>query len=188
MKPTPRQRIPVAFEEGLAVACMALLVVITLLNVVTRYLTDQSFAWTEEISVFLMVLMTMAGASAAAGRDRHIRIELFYDGGSAARRRRFRIAAACATGLLFAGLALLFGRMVADEIRWGETSMGLGVPRWWYSIGIPVLCGTVALRAFAHAWAAAREVPDAAHEVAGEVADGVAQDAASDAGPPGRRP
>jgi len=26
----------------------------------------------------------LAGASAAAARDRHIRIELFYDGGSAA--------------------------------------------------------------------------------------------------------
>lgn len=159
MNKAPRQRIPVEFEEGLAVACMALLVAITLLNVVSRYLSDQSFAWTEEISVFLMVLMTMAGASAAAGRDRHIRIEIFYDGGSAARRRRFRIAAACTTGLFFAGMAVLFGRMVSDEIRWGETSMGLGVPRWWYSIGIPVLCATVSLRAFAHGWAAAREAP-----------------------------
>ena len=153
----PRHRIPVAFEEGLAVACMALLVVITLLNVVTRYLTDQSFAWTEEISIFLMVVMTLAGASAAAGRDRHIRIELFYGGGPAARRRRLHIFAACATGLLFAGMALLFGRMVADEIRWGETTMGLGVPRWWYSIGLPVLCATIALRAFARGWVAARD-------------------------------
>ncbi len=46
------KRVPVALEEGLAVACMVLLVVITLLNVVTRYFTDQSFAWTEELSVF----------------------------------------------------------------------------------------------------------------------------------------
>jgi TRAP-type C4-dicarboxylate transport system permease small subunit len=151
--------VPVAFEEGLAVACMALLVAITLGNVLTRYLTDRSFAWTEEISVFLMVLMTMAGASAATARDRHIRIELFYDGGSASRQRALRIVGSCVTGLLFAGLALLFGRMVADEIRWGETTMGLGVPRWWYSIGLPLLCATIALRAFAQGWCAAREKP-----------------------------
>lgn len=152
-----RHRIPIAFEEGLAVASMALLVLITLLNVVTRYLTDQSYAWTEEISVFLMVVMTLAGASAAAGRDRHIRVEVFYASGPAARRRRLRIFSACATGLLFAGLAWLFGRMVADEIRWGETTMGLGVPRWWYSIVLPVLCATIALRAFAQGWVASRE-------------------------------
>jgi TRAP-type C4-dicarboxylate transport system permease small subunit len=45
--------------------------------------------------------------------------------------------------------------MVSDEIRWGETSMGLGVPRWWYSIATPVLCAAIALRAFGRAWAAA---------------------------------
>ena len=33
-------------------ACMVVLTLITLGNVVTRYLTDESFAWTEEISVF----------------------------------------------------------------------------------------------------------------------------------------
>jgi TRAP-type transport system small permease protein len=60
--------IPVALEEGLAVACMVLLVLITLSNVIARYLTDQSLAWTEEISVFLLVVMTFAGAAAAAAR------------------------------------------------------------------------------------------------------------------------
>jgi TRAP-type C4-dicarboxylate transport system permease small subunit len=153
--------IPVALEEGLAVACMALLVLITLLNVVTRYLTDQSFAWTEEISVFLLVLMTLAGASAAAARDRHIRIEFFYDGGSAARQRQLKIVGACITALLFIGLALLFGRIVADEIRYAETSMGLGWPRWWFTIFSPVLCAAIALRALGVAWSTAQAPPTA---------------------------
>lgn len=158
------RRIPVALEEGLAVACMALLVVITLLNVVTRYLTDQSFAWTEEISVFLMVLMTLAGASAAAARDRHVRIEYFYDRGPAPRQQRLAVVGACVSGLLFLGLAVLFGRMVADEIKYAETSMGLGVPRWWFTVLSPALCAVVALRCFAYAWARARaaEPPSAA--------------------------
>lgn len=161
MRRAKRHRIPVAFEEGVAVACMALLVVITLLNVVTRYLTAQSFAWTEEISVFLMVVMTLAGGSAAAARDRHIRIEVFYDGGTAARRRRLRIFASCVTGLLFSVLALLFTRAVADEIRWGETTMGLGVPRWWYTVIVPPLCAVLATRAFGVGWAAARDGEEA---------------------------
>lgn len=159
--PARRQRIPVAFEEGVAVACMALLVAITLLNVVTRYLTAQSFAWTEEISVFLMVVMTLAGAAAAAARDRHIRIEVFYDGGSVERRRRLRIFAACVMGLLFAVLTLLFARAVADEIRFGETTMGLGVPRWWYTAIVPPLCAVLAARAFGVAWSAARGADEA---------------------------
>lgn len=154
-----RRGVPIGFEEGLAVACLALLVAITLLNVVTRYLTAQSFAWTEEISIFLMVVMTLAGASAAAARDRHIRIEFFYEGGSAARRRALRIVASCVTGLLFAALALLSARMVADELRWGETTMGLGVPRWWYTVAIPLLSAAVAARCLALAWRTARAGP-----------------------------
>jgi TRAP-type C4-dicarboxylate transport system permease small subunit len=149
-------RIPVKLEEGLAVACMLLLVVITLLNVLTRYFTDQSFAWTEEISVFLMVVMTLAGASAAAARDRHIRIEVLYESGSASRRRQLAVVAGCLSGLLFGGLTVLFARMVADEIHYGETSMGLGVPRWWFTLLTPLLCAAVALRSFGVAWSRAR--------------------------------
>lgn len=155
-----RRLVPVALEEGLAVACMAVLLIITLINVLTRYFTDQSFAWSEEISVFLMVLMTLAGASAATARDRHVRIEYFYDGGSALRRRRLKVFAACVTALLFAVLALLFGRVVADEIRFEETSMGLGLPRWWFTAFSPLLCAAIALRSAGVAWAAARTLDD----------------------------
>lgn len=155
-----KRRVPVALEEGLAVACMALLLAITILNVLTRYFTDQSFAWSEEISVFLMVLMTLAGASAATGRDRHIRIEYFYDRGTAQRQRRLKIFGTCLVALLFMVLALLFGRVVADEIRFEETSMGLGIPRWWFTIFSPLLCIGIALRSIGVAWSTARVLED----------------------------
>jgi TRAP-type C4-dicarboxylate transport system permease small subunit len=141
--PAPR-RVPL--EEKVAVLCMAALVLITLLNVITRYLTDQSFAWTEEISIVLMVVMTLAGAAAAAGRDAHVRIEVLYDSGSARRRRGLRLFSASVTTLVFVLLTVLFARMVADEVRWAETSMGLGVPRWWFTAAAPLLTAAVAVR------------------------------------------
>ena len=156
------KRHSVAFEEALSVACLALLVLITLLNVLTHYFTDESYAWTEEISVFLMVVMTLAGASAASGRDRHIRIEFFYDSGSAARQQTLKIIGACLSGLLFAVLTLLFARMVFDEIKYAETSMGLGVPRWWFTVALPVLCAAIAWRSFALAWSATRTAAEPA--------------------------
>ena len=150
------KRIPVALEEALAVACMALLVIITLVNVVTRYLTEQSFAWTEEISVFLMVLMTLAGASAAAARDRHIRIEFVYERGSVATRARLKIVCPLIGALTFLIMALLFARVVADEIHYAETSMGLGLPRWWFTVFSPLLCLAIGLRCLGLAWRTAR--------------------------------
>jgi TRAP-type C4-dicarboxylate transport system permease small subunit len=146
-------------EEWLGVACMVALTLITLGNVLVRYLSDQSFAWTEEISVFLIVVMTLAGAAGVARRDGHIRIEYVYVGGSIVRRRRLRLLAAVATALSFLALAVLFGATVADEIRWAETSMGLGVPRWWFTVAIPPLCLAIAARAAQAGWQAWREDP-----------------------------
>ena len=154
-RPSVSRRVP--FEEKVAVLCMAVLVVITLLNVITRYLTDQSFAWTEEISIVLMVVMTLAGAAAAAGRDAHVRIEVLYDGGSAQRKRLLRLFSAAVTTLVFVLLTVLFARMVADEVRWAETSMGLGVPRWWFTAAAPVLTAAITLRALQLAWRAWRK-------------------------------
>lgn len=138
-------------EDVLAVFALAALVVLTFLNVVVRYFTNHSFAVTEEISIFLLVALTLAGASAAAGRDSHIRIEYFLETGSEARRRRLLLFAAVFSIVFFLVLAALSGRYVWDEYRYGETSMALGVPRWWYSIWLPVLMIAVALRAFGFA-------------------------------------
>ena len=104
-----------------------------------------------------MVVMTLAGAAGAMPRDGHIRIEAIYDAGSAARRRRLRLVSAGVSVLVFALLTVLFVRMVADEIRWAETSMGLGVPRWWFTAAAPVLTAAIMLRALQVGWRAWRD-------------------------------
>jgi len=148
--PTAPRRRP-QWEDVLAVACMALLVLLTLANVVVRYLTDQTLAPTEEVSIALMVILTLAGACGAATRDRHVRIEYFYETGTASRRRRLGLLSAAATCGFFIVLGLLSCRVVWDEFHFNETTMALGVPRWWYTIWVPVLC-------FALAWRAAQVV------------------------------
>ena len=127
---------------------MAALCVITMVNVVVRYLSDESFAWTEEFSVFLLVLTTMAGTAAAALRDNHIRIEFFLARGSAARRRGLALFGAAISLAFFLALALLTGRMAWDDFKYAEISMGLGVPRWWYTAWVPAFSLVIALRVF----------------------------------------
>ena len=139
--------IPLALEDWATVVIMALLACITFANVVVRYFTDASFAWTEEVSVFLMIVLVLVGASAAAARDRHVRIEFLLERGSVARRRRLQQLGAAATALLFLLIAALSLRVVWDDYRFGETSPGIGVPQWWYSIWLPVVALAIALRA-----------------------------------------
>src|SRR6185503_10529672 len=133
-------------EDWIAVLAMALLCLITFANVLVRYFSDQSFAWTEEFSVFLLVVMTLAGAAAAAARDNHVRIEYFLHGGSPARRRFLAVAGALVTLVFFLVLGALTGVMVWDDFRYNETTSGLGVPRWWYTVWVPVLSLVIAYR------------------------------------------
>jgi TRAP-type C4-dicarboxylate transport system permease small subunit len=150
-----RTRVPLALEDVLAAVCMGVLALITFANVVLRYLTDQSIAWTEEISISMMVIMTLAAAAAAVARERHIRIDYFLERGSPRRRRLLALIATGTIVVFFVAMAVLSGRVVWDEYRFGETSPGIGVPTWWYTIWLPVLSVAIALRGlglFARRW------------------------------------
>ena len=140
-------RVPLKIEDWLTVLVMGALALITFANVIARYFTNQSFAWTEEFSVFLMIVLALVGSSAAVARDRHIRIEYFSDSGSMARRKNLSRLGAVLVALLFALIGVLSIRLVWDDYRFGETSPGIGIPQWWYSIWLPVISIGIALRA-----------------------------------------
>ncbi|MGB6008337.1 TRAP transporter small permease [Castellaniella sp.] len=142
----PPTRISLRFEDWLTVLSLGALACITMANVIVRYLTDESFAWTEEISIFLLVVLTMSAGSSAFVRRLHIRIELLADGGSPARQRRFALATDSICLLFFTGLTVMLGRMALDEFNWGDTSPAIGVPTWWYSMWLPFLSAIITLR------------------------------------------
>lgn len=144
----PQPAVPVKIEEWLAVIAMAAIALITFANVLVRYFTDASFGFTEEISVFLLVVLTLVGGSAAIARDRHIKIEFFVDAAPHARRRRMLQFAALCSSVFFMVLAALSVRMVWDEYRYEETTPGIGLPKWWYSIWLPLLSLAISARAF----------------------------------------
>lgn len=140
-------KVPLQIEDWLTVLVMGALALITFANVIARYFTSQSFAWTEEFSVFLMIVLALVGSSAAVARDRHIRIEYFSESGSMARRKTLARFGAVLLALLFTLIGVLSLRLVWDDYRFDETSPGIGIPQWWYSIWLPILSFGIALRA-----------------------------------------
>jgi len=138
------------WEDWVGAATLALLALITFANVLVRYFSNESFAWTEEISVSLMVVLTLVATSGAVLRDRHIRVEILFHGGSKARRRRLGMLSAFATIVAFSILSVLGGRLAWDDYQYEVTSPGIGVPQWWYTVALPVLCIVITWRAIEH--------------------------------------
>ncbi|MBS1188599.1 MAG: Tripartite ATP-independent periplasmic transporter, DctQ component [Rhodocyclaceae bacterium] len=134
-----------AVERLLMAVSMGALCLLTMANVLVRYFTDISFAFTEEISVGLMVVMTLVGASHAFATNHHIAITWFVDRKPALAGAARRFAAACSL-LMFGLLAWYGARMAWDDYRFEVTSPSLGVPQWWYSVWLPVLSVLIVLR------------------------------------------
>ncbi|SEM04148.1 TRAP transporter small permease [Halomonas caseinilytica] len=126
-------------ERVLATLAILIIGLISLANVVVRYVTDASFAFTEEFSVFLLVLLTFAGASVALRRHRHIRIGLLERAlPDAVRPALILFQGLC--GLVVLGLIVWFGAKLAwQEYQWETRSPGLGLPQWWYLVWLPLL-------------------------------------------------
>ncbi|MDP2802753.1 MAG: TRAP transporter small permease [Phreatobacter sp.] len=138
---------PLKLEEMLIAAAMAAMALITFGNVVVRYLTNVSFAFTEEYSVVLMVVVTMVGSSLAIATGRHIRIGVLIDGMTPARWRWCEIAALALVIVCFGLLLVHGGRLAWDEYRFEVLSPGLGNPQWIYSGMLPLLSIAVIARA-----------------------------------------
>jgi len=146
-RPAPRTWVPVRIEEALAALALGAVAVITFANVLTRYFSDISFAFTEEYSIWLMVVMTFLGAAVATVRDRHMRITFLIDKLGPAKRRWVDAFTLLAILAMFAILAIWGGVMAYDDYRFDVTSPALGVPQWLYTLWLPLLSAGVALRA-----------------------------------------
>ena len=144
-----------AVERFLMAASMGVLCLLTMANVLVRYFTDISFAFTEEISVALLVVMTLIGASHAFATNHHIAITFFVDRKPALLGLARRFAAACS--LLMFGLLAWYGvAMTWDDYNFEVTSPSLGVPQWWYTIWLPLLSIVIVLRLLAVLWRGAK--------------------------------
>ena len=113
--------VPLKIEYWLTVIVMGLLALITFANVLVRHFPSQSFAWTEEFAVFLMIVLALVAGSASVARNRQIRIEYFADSGPESRQRALARFGAFMVFVLLALMAVLSSRIVWDHIKYDET-------------------------------------------------------------------
>jgi len=133
-------------ERHLGAAVMLALCLITLANVLVRYFTDISFAFTEEISVALIVVMTFVASAKAFLDGNQIAVTWFVQFLPQRAQRVLAIFSLAASVVMFAIIVWYGGRMAWDDYRFEVTSPGIGAPQWLYTVWLPVLAAAVILR------------------------------------------
>lgn len=65
-------------EDWLALALFWVMCLAVFLQFFTRYVLNNSFAWTEEIAIYCLVVVVFLGAAMCARTSRHIHVDFLY--------------------------------------------------------------------------------------------------------------
>ncbi|GAP35643.1 TRAP transporter small permease [Piscinibacter sakaiensis] len=154
-------------ERWLILALMALLMVLILVNVATRY-TGMPIYWIDEAAVYSVVWLTFVGGSAMTRLRMDFAVTLLTDKLGAAGARLFRLAAGA--GVLLFGLAMLWmcwiwmdpvgiARAGFDakafagttfNFLYTERTQTLNWPTWLLQTILPLFASTLSLHAAAN--------------------------------------
>ena len=166
-------------EESLCCVCLTIMTALTFVNVIARYVFSASFSFSEEITTYLFVLLSLLGAAIAAKRGAHLGFTLLTDhvGKSMA-----RILGIVGTGVsaLFSGIICYYGFiMTMNQFAKGQLTVGTQLPEWIFGSFVPIGALFVTIR-FAQNTVRLLRGKDVAHldEVAEAIADAEEADAA----------
>ena len=125
-------------EDVICALCLIVMTALTFANVVSRYVFSASFSFSEEITTYLFVLLSLIGSAAAARRKAHLGFTAIVDLMSAGVRKAI---ASCSYLLAFLFSTALFWygiNMVQSQIRHGQETAGMQWPEWIFGSFVPI--------------------------------------------------
>jgi TRAP-type C4-dicarboxylate transport system permease small subunit len=125
-------------EELVLAWGIILMAALTVLNVFSRSLFGNSLAFAEELSQFLIILVTFVGLSFGASRGRHIRMTAIYDQLNARWRKGLMVMIAGTTSVLMFVLAWYAVDYVLTVQELGTVSPALQVPLYLIYLAAPL--------------------------------------------------
>ena len=152
------------FEKIVCAVLFLGMTLIGFINVVVRYATHYSFAASEELLTNGFLLLTVFGAAIAARRGQHLAVTIVQDFLPRPAARAVFLLSIILSVLLLAASAWFSWATLMNQIGSGIRSYALGVPAWWYQIGLPFGFALIINRYLQHAaeiWRATRQEPRA---------------------------
>lgn len=135
------------FEEAVCALLLLVMALIAFANVAIRYLTNYSFAFTEEVEVSALVYLTLFGGAAAFRRGLHLGLHFVYVR-LPRPARRVVLALSLALILFVFGTLAYYGIFqIRDEMDLETLSEALEVPQWIYTLAVPLGSVLIAVRA-----------------------------------------
>lgn len=126
------------FEEIIGAGCLAVMVTIAFINVVTRYFLRYSMAFTEELTLYLFVWVVMLGTSIAFREGTNMAVTFFYNRFGLRTKKCLEALGALLSVVFFVVLAYFGVLEVIDEFQMGAMTEAIELPVWLFTGAIPV--------------------------------------------------
>ncbi|GAB4241754.1 MAG: hypothetical protein OHK0028_20330 [Deltaproteobacteria bacterium] len=124
-------------EEGAICLLLSLMVAITFVTVVTRYVFEFPLSYIDQLVPNLFVWLTFLGASAAVKRRAHLGLSLVYDRVPAAVRAVLDAAILLGCAAFFL-LTAWYGSNVVSMQAANRLTTTLGYPAWLVGLAVPL--------------------------------------------------
>mgnify|MGYP000215881372 CR=1 FL=1 len=128
-------------EEIICVFCTVVMTALVFANVLSRYVFHSSLSFSEEITTYLFVLLSMMGTAIAAKRRAHLGLSIITDAvGPKVHKALMVIGFAGTIVPMIPGLPLIFAGawlMVMNQYNLGMQTSAMQWPEWIYATFVP---------------------------------------------------
>lgn len=125
-------------EEIVCVLALTVMTILTFTNVVARYVFSASFSFSEEITTYLFVLLSLIGSAVAARRKAHLGFTALVDMVSPGVKRIFSLVS-YTLAVIFSSALFIFGlKMVNSQFTRGQVTAGMQWPEWIFGAFVPL--------------------------------------------------
>ncbi len=125
--------------EGVLVVGFAVLTLDVLWGVFSRYVVGEQSRWTEELAIYLLVWVSLLGASVTYADRGHLGVDYFVGKLDPAAQRVAAVVAELVV-LAFSVLVLLWGgwALITETLAAGQVSPALDVPMGYVYLAVPL--------------------------------------------------
>ena len=128
----------IKLEEAIGAVGLAIMTTISFINVITRYVLKYSMAFTEELTLYIFVWITLIGTAIAFREGANMAVTVFYNlFPKNVKKILYYISVICT--IIFMGLMGYYGILeVYDEILMDAMTEAMSLPVWWFTISVPI--------------------------------------------------
>ncbi len=125
-------------EKFVASVCVIVMALLVFVNIISRKLFDYSLTISDEMPIYLFVLMSFMGTAIAARRQAHLGLSIITDRVKPHTRMIINMIT-YGIAALFCLLIVIFGiQMVISQYQLGQQTAAMQWPEWIYGSFVPI--------------------------------------------------